>query len=76
MKFIETNRGIIVMADAVDYGMWRSEKAWELAMRVIPSKPDQSGAWIEANYLKKAQEELDKSYDIVNTVFAFDKINK
>mgnify|MGYP001604774183 FL=1 len=58
------------MADAMDYAMWKSEKAWELAMRIIPKQPEQTGTWTESNYLKKAQEELYKAYDIVTTVFS------
>jgi len=45
-----------------------------LAMRIIPEKPNQTGQWTEANFLKTAQEEIQKAYDIVYTVFATDKI--
>ncbi len=74
MEIIETYKGVVAMADAVDYAMWKSQKAWELAMRTIPDKPQASGAWTEANYLQKAQEELQKAYDIMTTVFAHNKI--
>ena len=74
MKLIETNKGVIAMGDVMDYALWKSQKAWELAMRTIPEKPQPSGAWTQSSYLQKAQEELQKAYDIVVTVFANDKI--
>ena len=74
MKIVETNKGVIAMADAVDYALWKSQKAWELALRIIPEKPQPTGAWTESNYLQKAQEELQKAYDIMTTIFAHNKI--
>ena len=74
MKIIDTNKGVIVMTDVMDYALWKSQKAWELAMRIIPKEPQSIGAWTQPNYLQKAQEELQKAYDIVGTVFATDKI--
>ncbi len=62
------------MGDSIDYALWKAQKAWELAMRIIPSSPQPSGAWTESNYLKQVQEELQKSYDVVTTVFAHSKI--
>lgn len=74
MKLIETDNGVIVMGDLMDYALWKSQKAWELANRIIPSKPEQTGAWTEVSYLKKVQEELQKAYDIVSAVFPNDNI--
>lgn len=74
MKIIETNKGVIAMADVMDYALWKSQKAWELAMRIIPEKPQPTGAWTGDSYLQKAQEEIQKAYDIVTTVFANNKI--
>lgn len=62
------------MEDVMDYALWKAQKAWELAMRVIPAKPEESGAWTKAEFLKKSQEELQKAYDIVITVFANNKV--
>lgn len=73
MKLIETDKGVVAMADTMDYAMWKSQKAWELAMRIIPEKPH-TGRWAESNYLKSAQEEIQKAYDIVYTEFANSKI--
>ena len=73
MQIIETNKGVIAMADTMDYTTWKAEKAWELAMRIIPSKFEATGRWTENTYLKNVQEELQKAYDIVSTVFATDK---
>jgi len=64
------------MADNMDFTLWKAQKAWELAMSVIPSQPEQTGAWTESNYLKKAQDEFEKACDIVATVFSYDKFNK
>ncbi len=58
MTLIETNKGAIVMADVIDYAMWKSEKAWELAMRIIPDKPQSGGAWTANNYLQKAKQAI------------------
>ncbi len=74
MNLTKTNKEVIEVADVVDYAMWKSQKAWELAMRMIPEKVQQTGAWTEANYLQKAQEELQKAYDIMTTVFAYKNI--
>ena len=57
------------MGDAWDYDMWKAQKAWDLAMRIIPDKPQTQGRWTESNYLAQAQEELKKAYEVVNTVF-------
>ena len=74
MKIVDTNKGVIVMGDVMDYALWKSQKAWELAMRTIPEKPQASGAWTESNYLERAQKELQQAYDIMVTVFATTKI--
>ena len=74
MKLIETDKGVVAMADSMDYAMWKSQKAWELAMRIIPDKPQQTGRWVGDNCLKAAQEEIQKAYDIVYTEFANSKI--
>ena len=69
MKVIQSSKGDIIMGDAWDYDLWRSQKAWELAMRIIPEKPAATGAWTGDNFLKKAQEELQMAYDIMGAVF-------
>ncbi len=74
MRVIQIPEGVIEMADAIDYAMWKSQKAWELAMRIIPEKPQSSGGWTADNYLQKSQEELQKAYDVMTTVFAYTKI--
>ena len=75
MEAIYTQKGVIIMADNMDFTLWKAQKVWELAMSVIPKKPEQTGAWTESNYLKKSQEELEKARAIVATVFTFEKLN-
>jgi len=70
MQLVKTNKGVIEMADNMDYFMWKSQKAWELAHRIIPPQPSTGGAWTQEHYLEKAQQELEKAYEIINTVFA------
>ena len=69
MKITNTDRGVIVMGDVWDFDMWKAQKAWDLAMRIIPGNPLPQGPWTESGYLGKVQEELKKAYDVVNTVF-------
>ncbi len=57
------------MTDAVDLKLWKMQMAWELAMRVIPAKPDQSGEWTKNSYLAKAQETLTKANEVIDAVF-------
>ena len=76
MQLINTNRGIIAMADDMDFILWKAQKAWELAKSIIPNQPAETGAWTDSDYLKKAQEELTKACEIVATVFSYDKLNK
>ena len=62
--------GAIVMGDIWDYRLRKLEIAWELAQRIIPAKVQESGAWMgQDNYLKKAQEVMTRTQEIVNTVY-------
>jgi hypothetical protein len=45
------------------------EIAWELAMRIIPEKPEATGAWTQDAYLPKAQETLIKAQEVIDAVF-------
>lgn len=59
------------MGDIWDYRLRKLEMAWELALRIIPDKPANSGAWMgEENFLTKSQEIMTKTQEIVQTVFS------
>lgn len=57
------------MGDPWDYRLRRMEMAWELALRVIPKTPQESGAWTEDAYIARAQEVLKKAAGAVKAVF-------
>ena len=57
------------MGDEWDYKLRKMEMAWDLALRIIPDKPEDSGAWIRENYLARAQETLKQTNEAVNAVF-------
>ena len=57
------------MGDAWDYRLRKVEMAWELALRIIPDKPQPNGAWTEGDYLKKAQETLKEANAVIDAVF-------
>ena len=60
------------MGDAWDYKLWKAESAWDLAMRIIPEEPEDTGEWTEDNYLKKSQEILKNSQEVINAIFKED----
>ncbi len=61
------------MGDGWDYGLRKMEIAWELASRIIPEKPQPSGAWTEADYIAKAQKVMKEAVEAVNAVFTDDR---
>ena len=73
MEIIELNKGVIAMGDEWDYKLWKAQMAWDLAMRIIPPKPDSQGAWTQGNYLAEAQETLERAQEVINAVFTADK---
>ena len=52
-----------------DYRMRKMDIAWELASRIIPEKPQPSGAWTEADYIAKAQKVMKEAAEAVDAVF-------
>ena len=61
------------MGDQWDYRLNKMDMAWELAVRIIPDKPTDTGRWTEKDYLKNAQEVIREAYDVVDAVFTIDK---
>ena len=57
------------MGDGWDYRLRKMEIAWELASRIIPEKPQPSGAWTEADYIARAQKVMKEAADAVDAVF-------
>lgn len=62
------------MGDMWDYRLQKAEMAWELALRVIPEKPQPTGKWTEEDYLKFAQEIFKQSHDVIDAIFTADKV--
>ena len=56
------------MGDEWDYDLWKAQKAWDLAMRIIPDKPEDTCGWTKDTYLAKAQETLQKAHEVVDAV--------
>lgn len=73
MAIIETDKGVIVMADYLDYELKKAQMAWELALRIIPKEVAQSGRWTEHTFIASAQEVLKKAYETIDTVFVTNK---
>ena len=72
MELNGTGRGITNMGDVWDYKMWKAQLAWDLAMRIIPPKPELQGLWTKDSYLIKTQETLVASQEVINAVFKAD----
>ena len=61
------------MGDQWDYRLWKAQMAWDLAMRVIPSKPEPQGSWTDENYLGNVQKVLKDALEVVNAIFIEEK---
>ena len=61
------------MGDIWDYRLQKTEMAWELALRMIPQKPESVGKWTEDSYLEHAQKVIKQSHDLVDAIFTADK---
>ena len=61
------------MGSEWDYKLWKAQMAWDLAMRIIPSKVEPQGSWTEENYLGNIQTVLKKAQSVVDAVFTADK---
>lgn len=62
------------MGDVWDYKLRKLQMVWELAVRVIPSQPQNTGPWSSEHFYERTQETLEKFQAIVNTIFADDKV--
>jgi hypothetical protein len=57
------------MAEMWDYKIRKMDMAWELALRLIPKMPTDSGRWTEKDYLKNAQETLREANEAIDAIF-------
>ncbi len=69
MRLIESDRGVLVMGDLWDYKIKKMEMAWELALRVIPKSPHETGRWTERDYLKSSQDEIRQAFEVIDAIF-------
>jgi len=69
---MEKQEGVVIMGDVWDYKLWKAEKAWDLASRIIPPHAEASGGWTEDQYLVKSQEILKNSTEVINAIFKED----
>lgn len=61
------------MGDVWDYKLRRMGMVWELALRVIPQKPELTGKWHEGKFFEEVQKTLQEASKVVNAVFNEDK---
>lgn len=57
------------MGDLNDIRLRKMEMVWELANRVIPSEPQDGGAWTADVYLAKSQATLKAAQEVIEAVF-------
>tara|TARA_Y100000310_G_C20455130_1_gene702678 strand:+ start:225 stop:437 length:213 start_codon:yes stop_codon:yes gene_type:complete len=60
------------MGDVWDYKLRKMAIAWELASRLIPSKPQDSGGWTVDTFIGKSQEAMKEAQEAVDAVFKDD----
>ena len=69
---VKIYEGVVTVGDVWDYKLWKAEKVWDLANRIIPPHAEDSGAWTEDRYLVKVQETLKNCTEVINAIFKED----